>query len=199
MLQIKNLSKVYANVAVLDDVNLTLNQSRVCLLGPNGSGKSTLLCIIAGLIDYEQGSVILSENGPSSASKDLRMHIALASDAVVFPGYLSAKTILELTQAIWCCDWPTAYIDSLGLTPHLEKRVDALSAGNLKKLQIINALMRHPEILLLDEPNIALDEGSVTAMWTLMDKFDGVIIAASNEPELFETRAYQQVLIAPTF
>jgi|GEM_PF-2451911 len=76
MLQIKNLKKIYANHAVLNHVNLVLVQPRICLLGPNGSEKSTLLCIIAGLLEYEQGSVCLGPNEIIASARELRDHVA---------------------------------------------------------------------------------------------------------------------------
>jgi ATPase subunit of ABC transporter with duplicated ATPase domains len=68
-----------------------------------------------------------------------------------------------------------------------------LSSGNLKKLQLILAFMRQPDLLLLDEANIALDEPAQLLLWQLIARFEGWIIAASNEAALYQEKGFSLV------
>lgn len=184
MLQISDLDYHYQKVQVFTHLDMRLNGPRQCITGANGLGKSTLLTIIAQLQQPSRGSVLLH------GKQVLPSQVALASDSVLFPPFLSATDILKTSVAMHKCDWPKALIDGFGFAQHIHKRIDELSAGNLKKLQLINALMRNCEVLLVDEPNIALDANSLAFMWTEFNDYKGIIVAATNEPELFIDQGY---------
>lgn len=184
MFSIHQLSKAFGKTVIFNDYSADFTADRVCIIGPNGTGKSTLLCMIAGLVNYPCGYISFN-NKPLD-----KTNTAIASDSIVMPGFITANDVLLLTKSSWQSDWPQAIIDGFNFSPHLNKRISELSAGNLKKLQLINAFMRSPQILLLDEPNIALDEPSVAFLWQQMAAFAGMIIVASNEPDLFNAKSY---------
>ena len=162
---------------------------RSCLIGPNGTGKSTLLCIVAGLIVPQKGAVLWRESELVSPTKQ----VAIASDAIVYPHFLTPQKLIDLQQESHGVIAPHELIEALNLSPHLDKTIDALSAGNLKKTQLICALMRKTPLLLLDEPNIALDTKSTEALYRIIDKYEGDIIVASNEPSVFQQRGFDTV------
>lgn len=181
----KNITKSYGQNQhnVLNNFCADFKQNRICILGPNGSGKSTLLLCLSGLLPVDTGTIYLAGNRASLVKR--KQMCALASDSIVIPEFLSANQVIELNQKTYATAWPEKLIDEFGIRPHLHKSIDTLSAGNLKKLQLITAFMRSCEFLLLDEPNIALDEKSVTALNKCMDEFLGTIVVASNEPRIF--------------
>lgn len=178
---------------VFEDYQQEFKTDRVCLTGKNGSGKSTILLMIAGLVTHDSGQFLFSDS--NSASKHLSdeervSNIALASDSLDFPSFLTAHEVLNVNSKMWARAWPNDLIEQFEFMPHLQKNVSSLSAGNLKKLQLIYAFMRQPSILLLDEPNLALDSKSVNALWNNIEQFKGMIICASNEPELFMKKGF---------
>ena len=193
MLCLHNITKHYvstsAALAILDQYSGEFGAQRTCIVGENGSGKSTLLLAISGLLAVDAGTIEWQGN---IINQDLlKKQVAIASDSIVIPEFLSAKQVLELNQYVWKVAWPEELISRFKFIDHLQKTIDALSAGNLKKLQLICALMRNCEILLLDEPNIALDEHSVKVLWEVIEAHSGMVIVASNEPILFTAKGFE--------
>lgn len=201
MLSIKNLhytyqqssnagvSLEYASRQIFTDYNLEFTHGRSCLVGPNGTGKSTLLCIIAGLITPQAGELVWQNERVSNT----KQQVAIASDSIVYPNFLSPQKLIDLQQEIYAVNPPYKLIDAFSFEPHLDKSIDALSAGNLKKTQLICALMRQTPVLLLDEPNIALDPKSAAALWQIIEDFEGFLIVASNEPSLYQEKGFDTV------
>lgn len=193
MLCLHNITKQYVSkseaLTVLNQYSGVFTAKRSCIVGENGAGKSTLLLLVSGLLTIDAGSI--EWQGYAINQDLLKTQVAIASDSIVIPEFLSAKQVLELNQYAWKTDWPEELIGRFKFNNHLHKTIDALSAGNLKKLQLICALMRNCELLLLDEPNIALDEDSVKVLWEIIKTYSGMIIVASNEPILFEAQGFE--------
>lgn len=190
MLVIKGLSKTYSpskEGRVLNNYCAEFAQ-RDCLVGPNGIGKSTILLAISGLLSIDAGEILWQQQ--KTTAQQRKGLAALASDSIIIPEFLSPTQVFELNQATYNVAWPSALIKQFKFAQHLQKSVDALSSGSLKKLQLICAFMRNSQILLLDEPNIALDETSVEVLWSLIDQYKGCLIVASNEPQLFAKRGF---------
>ena len=187
MLTIKNITKYYSQQPTLSDLSVEFADKRTCIVGPNGSGKTTLLFVLAGLIKPEVGEIRWQERTVTR----LQEISAIASDVISIPGFLTVRKLLLLTQNMWQTEFPQKLLSEFALAPHLDKKIGQLSAGNLKKTQLINAFMRKPEVLLLDEPNIALDESSCKVLFQAIKDFPGVVVVASNEPERFADEGFK--------
>ncbi len=88
-------------------------------------------------------------------------------------------------------------VKRFGFNDFLHTKVINLSSGNLKKLQLINALMRKASVLLLDEPTAALEHKSVPVLLACIDEFQGQVILTSHEPEPFLQSGFEvQALIS---
>lgn len=195
MLSLNNVCKSYpqskkkgTSSLILNNLSTEFSTSRTCIVGPNGTGKSTLLLIVAGLLAQDSG--LLTWQSRKIGLNQRKRLAALASDSLAIPGFLTARQALQLIQDIWKKDWPTQLIERFFFCDHLDQTVDNLSTGNLKKLQLISALIRQPEILLLDEPNIALDQKSLQALWQIIEAYPHTIVVASNEPPLYEAAGF---------
>jgi osmoprotectant transport system ATP-binding protein len=164
MIEIKNLSKVFATQTVLDDVSLKLaaKQTHV-LLGASGSGKSTLLKIILGTIKANSGSVeIYNEaDGPGSRRKFSIGYVV--QDGGLFPHLSAIENILLEARCLgWSKDKMDSRIDELLAAVDLERSVlnqfpHQVSGGQKQRVSLMRALFLDPEILVLDEPLGALD------------------------------------------
>jgi ABC-type multidrug transport system ATPase subunit len=191
MLKINELNKSYSQKSsaanVLVDYCAEFGK-RTCLVGPNGTGKSTILLAVSGLMAIDSGEILWDQKVTNKQTR--KALAAIASDSVVIPEFLSATQVFELNQHTYKVPWPAKLIEEFNFTTHIYKTVDALSSGNIKKLQLISAMMRNPKILLLDEPNIALDEKSVKILWQYIDNFEGCLIVASNEPKLYAEKGF---------
>jgi ABC-type nitrate/sulfonate/bicarbonate transport system ATPase subunit len=139
---------------VVHDVDLTISRGDVvAILGPNGSGKSTLLAGLAGLLPCTRGSV----------TRHGRVAIALQA------GPLARRSVLanvELGLAWWgvpMSERRTRAIEalrSMGASHLAGRSVTELSGGERRRVHLARVLATRPDVLLLDEPFVALDAGS---------------------------------------
>jgi len=163
MLAIHNLHKNYGKVRVLRDINLRVADDEfVCLLGPSGCGKTTLLRIIAGLEDYEQGTIHFAGRDLNDVPARERGFGIVFQSYSLFPGMTAAQNIgygLKIRnrsrEAI------SAKVDELlaltGIAPLAGRYPHELSGGQQQRVAIARALAIEPSLLLLDEPLSALD------------------------------------------
>lgn len=188
IVQLEQVSQTFVNKQVFRDVNLSVYSNQiVAIIGANGSGKSTLLRILTGLVKPTSGAVVQSnEIGP--------LTIGYAPDR--FPWlrltpweYLVSMTKmqgLDLTTRI------ADLLDYLGLTEAMTKRMTSFSKGMLQKVNLIQAVLTSPDLLLLDEPLSGLDASSqqnvVHLLRELRDEGVGVVIS-SHEPMLINAVA----------
>ncbi|RZM81647.1 ABC transporter ATP-binding protein [Pseudoalteromonas rubra] len=181
MIEIKHLSKVYLHDPVFSDYSATLAEQKLCIEAPNGQGKSTLFRIIAGLDDAFHGTVLF-DGQPHPVAQQV---VALASDSIPYPEFLTARQLLQLTVRSWACPWPELMITQLGFEPFLDTRYGALSSGNQKKYQLINAIMRDTPYLVLDEPSAALDHASLDVLLGWLKHHPAQVIISCHEPQAF--------------
>ncbi|WP_125782225.1 ABC transporter ATP-binding protein [Pseudoalteromonas rubra] len=181
MIEIKHLSKVYLHDPVFSDYSATLAEQKLCIEAPNGQGKSTLFRIIAGLDDAFHGTVLF-DGQPQPAAQQV---VALASDSIPYPEFLTARQLLQFTVKSWACPWPELMITQLGFEPFLDTRYGALSSGNQKKCQLINAMMRDTPYLVLDEPSAALDHASLNVLLGWLKHHPAQVIISCHEPQAF--------------
>ena len=165
-LEARNLRVGYGGRPVLDQFNVSLAHNEVlCLIGHNGAGKSTLLKALFGLIQLEEGSVILE--GKTVDHADARTMnaagIALVPEGRgVFPG-LTVAEIMKL--GFWANGIPAGEQAArlewvMGVLPMIKKfyhqRAGTLSGGQQQMVSLGRALLSQPRCLLLDEPSIGL-------------------------------------------
>ncbi|KPH63285.1 ABC transporter ATP-binding protein [Pseudoalteromonas porphyrae] len=192
MIEVIGLNKQFTTNALYSDYSITFTAPRVCIEAPNGQGKTTLLMMLAGLEGRQSGEFLFSGN----TLNDPHNQVAIASDRIALPDFLTAKQIINLSVSALRCDWPSALISGFNFNEFLNTRFDVLSSGNQKKCQLILALMRGAPYLLLDEPSAALDQTSIHYLLTLLDDYlldkpDGQIIITCHEPEVFIEHGFE--------
>jgi NitT/TauT family transport system ATP-binding protein len=145
---------------VLDDVTFDVPAQGICaVLGPNGSGKSTLLRLIAGLIEPDDGRVLI--DGEPVGDADQRVGLVFqeprllpwrtALDNVAFPLQLAGDARMERRERA------RGLLELVGVAGFAGAYPHQLSGGMRQRVAIARALARDPQILLLDEPFSALD------------------------------------------
>ena len=146
------------------------------LAGPNGAGKSTLLKLLAGLLSPDDGSLKIGALDAGADSQSIRAVAALAeAKPRSFYMPLSAKENLEFFGALYgfskeeTAGRAGAFFGALEIArSDYEKRFDNLSAGAMQKFSLVRALMRGPEVLLLDESAKDLDFKSASELRRLV-------------------------------
>src|SRR5262245_57584349 len=182
-LSVVNLSKDYPTrsgpLVVLRGVNLELAPGEaLAVMGPSGSGKSTLLHILGTLDRPTTGNVRLGERDPFTLSEpelaDFRnRHIGfIFQDHYLLPQCSVLENVLLPTLAGGGGDsaelWARALLTRVGLAERLEHRPAELSGGERQRVAVARALIRHPQLLLADEPTGNLDRRTAQAVGELL-------------------------------
>ena len=159
-IRIQGLSKRFGDVVALRDIDVAIEQgSFLSIVGPSGCGKSTLLRIVAGLLDYQQGSVSLDGQAIRGTRRDVGF---VFQSSILLPW----RTVLEnvmLPAEVLNLDMRRAreramqLLHMVRLDGFEDKLPRQLSGGMQQRASIARALLHDPKILLMDEPFGALD------------------------------------------
>lgn len=158
ILEIKNLTKYYGNFLAVDDLSLSLNEGEIFgFIGPNGAGKSTTIRSIMNLIKKTKGKVFFDGEEFDKNNIEIKKKIGYLPSEVHLYDDLTVKEMLDYNEKFF--DNVHKRREELVNLLRLDesKRVEDLSLGNSKKLDIVLSLMHSPKILILDEPTSGLD------------------------------------------
>ncbi|MDI6021957.1 ABC transporter ATP-binding protein [Leucobacter sp. UT-8R-CII-1-4] len=151
VLSTRKVTREFANGAGIRDISFdALDRQVTAVIGPNGAGKTVLFSLITKLMAPDSGEI--------EVAPDAR--IAYCPDVPQFEPWLSASEVVEMSRVIAGVSGGIAADEALalcGLTKVRKRRVADFSRGMLQRLGIAAALTLDPEILVLDEPNSALD------------------------------------------
>lgn len=154
---------------VLHDLEFTLSEGRILgLAGANGAGKSTLLCLLAGLFTPASGTLSIGGHDVAAQAGQVRLQ------ATLVPQEADLSIIGSTIEEDLCLGLPSERREDalnlaqrLGLPPP-ETQVHHLSYGQKRKLCLAAALLRHPRLLLLDEPFAGLDYPGIREMRAML-------------------------------
>jgi ABC-2 type transport system ATP-binding protein len=170
-LEVRGLVKRYGELTAVGGVDITVQRGDVYgYLGPNGAGKTTSLRMMLGLIRPSEGSVRVFGRDPQDSVQALR-GVAGFVEAPTFYPYLNARKNLELLAAydgFGAAERIDMALDTVELTDRARDRVGGYSHGMRQRLGIAAALLRDPELLLLDEPATGLDPAGMRDMRLLI-------------------------------
>ena len=168
----RGLVKQYGRITAVDHVDLTVNRGDVYgFLGPNGAGKTTTLRMMLGLINPTAGSVRLFGRDPITEGAAALDGVAGFVEAPRFYPYMSARTNMRMMAAYDGDEAPARVdeaLETVELTGRADDKVGGYSHGMRQRLGIAAALLRRPNLLLLDEPATGLDPGGMRDMRTLI-------------------------------
>jgi NitT/TauT family transport system ATP-binding protein len=182
-LSIKNVWIEYGSQVVLERVNLEINAGAfIAIVGPSGCGKTSFLRLLLGQERPARGSILLdgkpmpSEPGPDRGVVFQRYsvmpHLTVLGNVLLGPELeaspLLGRTFGKKRRAL--VERAQALLSEVGLGDSLQKYPTQLSGGMQQRLALVQALIRQPRVLLLDEPFGALDPGIRGEIHVLMKK-----------------------------
>jgi ABC-type multidrug transport system ATPase subunit len=196
VVQTHGLTKHYGTgIVAVDRLDLTVRRGEVYgFLGPNGAGKTTTLRMLLGLIRPTSGSATVVGGAPGSPASLTRVGAIVETPA--FYPYLSGYDNLRLL-AIYCgvpVKRVAAALDQVELTPRAHHKFSTYSMGMKQRLGIAGALIKEPDLLILDEPTNGLDPQGMADVRNLiieLGKGDRTVLVSSHllgEVELMCTR-----------
>lgn len=181
-LEVKNVTKQIGNNLIIDDVSLSLERGKIYgLVGANGSGKSTLLKMILGLYKFK-GDVVINGFNIRTNYKDALANIGGIVDYVSFYEYLTAYENLRYFALLYGVDYERIDVIMLLVGLNKDKKiVKKYSLGMKQRLGIAIALLKDPNILILDEPTNGLDPKGIKELRELLLSLkDKTIIVSSH-------------------
>ena len=142
----------------------------VALLGPNGAGKSTTIEMILGLSEPDSGSVQVLDMTPASAIQAGAIGAMLQVGAVL--GELSVRELIDMMGSLF--PRPMSVDQALelaGISDLADRRTNKLSGGQTQRVRFAVAMISNPDLIILDEPTVAMDVESRAQFWATMRSF----------------------------
>ena len=217
ILQLKNISVAFGDVALLDHVEFTIEPGeRIALIGRNGAGKSSLLKILAGQAAADDGNIarspglnvalVLQEpdfdesltvfdavaSGLGEVSRDLiayheATHRATEGDEEALHQMAEMQTRLEANNGWQLNNRVSQALSRLGMDEDV--LVSALSGGMKKRVALARALVANADLLLLDEPTNHLDIEGIAWLEEAVKSYAGAVLAISHDRRFLDNIA----------
>ncbi|WPB59369.1 amino acid ABC transporter ATP-binding protein [Xylophilus sp. GOD-11R] len=179
MIEIKNVSKWYGPVQVLNDCSVNINKGDVVVVcGPSGSGKSTLIKTVNALEPIQKGEITVNGikvSDPKTNLPKLRSKVGMVFQHFELFPHLSVTENLTIAQikvlgrnADEAKTRGLKMLDRVGLMAHKDKFPGQLSGGQQQRVAIARALSMDPNVMLFDEPTSALDPEMVGEVLDVM-------------------------------
>lgn len=186
VVETRGLTKRYGGVAAVDGLDLNVGRGEVYgFLGPNGAGKTTTLRMLLGLIRPTRGAARVLGGDPGVAETLCRVGALVESPA--FYPYLSGRDNLRGLARLAGVRGPKRRVgevlEAVGLSERAKDRYKKYSLGMKQRLGVAAALLKDPELLVLDEPTNGLDPRGISEMRAVirnLGKGDRTVLLSSH-------------------
>jgi ABC-2 type transport system ATP-binding protein len=176
-LHIENLSKSFASVPAVKNLNFDIDQGEIFgLLGPNGAGKSTIINMVSGICRIDSGRITAFGFDNRSQYRETRRMLGVVHQEIVIDNFFTIDQALRLHAGYYGVEddpkWRQELIDRLDLGPHLGKVMLKLSGGMKRRFMIAKALIHRPRLLILDEPTAGVDVELRHSLWDFVHEIN---------------------------
>jgi inositol transport system ATP-binding protein len=190
ILEVRNLSKSFAGIKALDNMQLCLQKGEVhAIMGENGAGKSTLMKILIGLLEPDEGEIVF-EGEPlknSNVHEHLKKGISMIhQEILVVPQLTVAQNIFlgrETRKKLWVNDidihqQAQQLLDNMGVVIDAHTKIKYLSIAQQQMVEIAKAISNNAKIIIMDEPTSAISDKEVAMLFGIIQelKKQGVTI-----------------------
>lgn len=175
IITINNLSKNYGEKTVLNNISLDVYPGQIIgYIGPNGAGKSTTVKILTGVIQDYDGEVNVNGRNLRENVLEVKKMIGYIPELAELYDLLTPREYLHFIGKLYHLedemieDRSKKMLDSFGLLPNIDQRMDSFSKGMRQKVLITSGLLHNPSIVILDEPLSGLDANAVILVKELL-------------------------------
>jgi ABC-2 type transport system ATP-binding protein len=170
VVSIRGLVKRYGRHNVLDGIDLQVNRGEIfAFLGPNGAGKTTTVEILEGYRARDGGDVTVLGFDPRRQRSQLKSHIGIVLQSTGVEPYLTVRETVAMHADLYPHHRPVdEVIELVELTAKGNERVNRLSGGQQRRLDMAIALAGDPELLFLDEPTTGFDPSARREAWDVV-------------------------------
>ncbi|MGN0266391.1 MAG: ABC transporter ATP-binding protein [Lachnospiraceae bacterium] len=164
MLKIEHLTKTYGEKKAVDDLSLHIEPGEIYgFIGHNGAGKTTTLKSVVGILQFDQGEILIDGKSIRTDPMSCKREIAYIPDNPDLYDYMTGIKYLNFIADIFGVsaserqECIRKYVGVFELTDDLAQPIAAYSHGMKQKLAIIAAWLHHPKLIIMDEPFVGLD------------------------------------------
>lgn len=205
ILEVKNLSASYDNHKAVDNVSFSVeNGEYVCVVGENGSGKSTLIKTIVGLHRKDSGEIIknISEDKIAYVAQNNMKDLSFPATAkeIIMTGVQRHRKLPFYTKKDW--ELFDKVCEMLSIKNIINNQIGDLSGGQRQRVILARALIREPELIILDEPCSGLDINITKELYDILDKLhhenNMTIVMATHDIEEIRCKKVRVICMATT-
>ena len=169
-IEVRGLRKTYKGHEAVRGIDLTVTRGEVfALLGPNGAGKTTTVEILEGHRKRTGGAVTVLGDDPGTAGRAWRARIGVVLQDTDDAADLTVTEMVKHIAGLYADPRPVAeVIDLVGLTEKRDSRIQALSGGQRRRVDVALGIVGRPELLFLDEPTTGFDPAARRQFWDLI-------------------------------
>jgi ABC-2 type transport system ATP-binding protein len=171
-IEVSHVSFEYGQRRALDDLSLTVAEGEIfAFLGPNGGGKTTLFRLLSTLIPPQAGEIYVLGRSVRHEAMAVRQRIGVVFQAPSVDKKLSVAENLRHQGWLYGLRGPELarrqqeMLDQLGLADRAGDRVETLSGGLRRRVEIAKSMLHRPRVLLMDEPSTGLDPAARLDLW----------------------------------
>jgi ABC-2 type transport system ATP-binding protein len=170
VIQVRGLRKSYQDVEAVRGLDLTVERGEVfALLGPNGAGKTTTVEILEGYRQRSSGDAWVLGRDPANLDRATRERIGIVLQSTGVDPFLTVRETIDMYRGYYPHPRPVdEVVDLVGLSEKRDTRVNKLSGGQQRRLDVAIALAGDPELLFLDEPTTGFDPGARRHAWQIV-------------------------------
>jgi len=170
VVEVHDLRKSYGDVEAVRGISFHVDHGEVfAMLGPNGAGKTTTTEILEGYRTRSAGDVTVLGHDPAKRERSLKERVGIVLQSTGIDPFLTVTETIEMYAGYYPSRRPTAeVIEVVGLAEKRDTRVNKLSGGQQRRLDVAIALAGDPELLFLDEPTTGFDPNARRNAWEVV-------------------------------
>lgn len=164
MLKISDLTKIYGDKKAVDNLSLQINPGEIYgFIGHNGAGKTTTLKSVVGILNFDEGEILVDGVSIKENPIECKKKIAYIPDNPDLYDFMTGRQYLDFVADIFGVSATERlelihkYADMFEIRNDLAQPISSYSHGMKQKLALISALIHKPKLVIMDEPFVGLD------------------------------------------